>query len=105
MRNLFLLLTILPLFVLSQSPNINKVKQYTAGKQHEILRSYVELLSIPNIASDIKNIQKNADWIANYMRAKQIGNVQLLYPTTPNKPPVVYGEVNTPGAKETIAAQ
>jgi hypothetical protein len=102
MRKLFLLLTILPLFVLSQSPNINKVKQYTASKQHEILRSYVELLSIPNIASDIKNIQKNADWIANYMRAKQIGNVQLLYPTTPNKPPVVYGEVITPGAKETI---
>jgi acetylornithine deacetylase/succinyl-diaminopimelate desuccinylase-like protein len=83
-------------------PNNNRVKQYTESKQHEIISSYVELLSIPNIASDIKNIQKNADWIANYMRSKQIGNVQLLYPTTPNKPPVVYGEVNTPGAKETV---
>ena len=102
MRKILFLIFIFPAIVLAQMPNITSVKQYTESKQHEIIRSYVELLSIPNIASDIKNIQKNADWIAAYMRSKHIGNVQLLYPTTPNKPPVVYGEVNTPGAKETV---
>ena len=102
MRNIFLLAILIPSFVLSQSPEIIKVKQYAAEKQHEIMGSYVQLLAIPNIASDIKNIQRNADWIANHMRSKNISNVQLLYPITPNKPPVVYGEVITPGAKETI---
>ena len=60
MRNIFLLAILIPSFVLSQSPEIIKVKQYAAEKQHEIMGSYVQLLAIPNIASDIKNIQRNA---------------------------------------------
>lgn len=66
------------------------------------MNDFRSFLSIPNIASDQINILKNAEWIAQYMRAKQISNVQLLQPATKGNPPAVYGEVSVPGATETI---
>jgi acetylornithine deacetylase/succinyl-diaminopimelate desuccinylase-like protein len=102
MRILFIIIASIPFVAFSQLTSGDKIKKHITDHQHEIIDAYVGFLSIPNIATDIVNIKKNADWIANRMKSKSISNVQLLYPTTPNKPPVVYGEVMTPGAKETI---
>lgn len=81
---------------------LNTIKKYVHENEHQILNSFRELLSIPNIAADMPNINKNANWIANYMRLNEINNVQLLTPNAAAFPPVVYGEVLTPNATETI---
>ena len=91
-----------PIISFSQSSELLKIRDYRIKNEHEIMRSFNTLLGIPNIAADITNIKLNAAWIATYMQSKNISNVQLLTPNTPNKPPVVYGEVLVPGAKETI---
>lgn len=99
--------TIISLFFLSltifaQSQDLNKVRLYCQSNQAEILKSFSEFLAIPNIASDNVNINRNAAWIVKYMESNHIKNVQLLSSITPNQPPVVYGEVNVPGAEQTI---
>jgi acetylornithine deacetylase/succinyl-diaminopimelate desuccinylase-like protein len=102
MRKFILIFLISPFFGVSQSAELLKIRDYRTKNEHEIMGSFNTLLSIPNIAADITNIKLNAEWIVAYMQSKNISNVQLLTPNTPNKPPVVYGEVVVPGAKETI---
>jgi len=57
------------------------------------------LLSIPNIASDRANIQRNADAIARMLEKRGIAP-RLV--SVPGGNPVVFGELATPGATRTI---
>lgn len=101
MRKLLIFLLI-PTLGLSQSAAVLQVREYRVANEVELISAYRSFLSIPNVAADIDNIRLNAAWISQYMKNIGIGNVQLLHPITKDKPPAVYGEVNTPGAKETI---
>ena len=78
------------------------VKKSIYEQQTSIVDEFKTFLSIPNVASNPKGLQENAQWIMNYMKAKGIEDISLL--TLPNSqmPPVVYGEVKVPGATETI---
>lgn len=98
----FLLLLLLPAMGFSQSDDVLKVREYRKANASQLITDYRQFLSIPNVAADIDNIRKNANWIMQYMQSYGISNIQLLLPTTKDKPPAVYGEVITPGAKETI---
>ncbi len=98
MRKIFLFL-LLPVIGFSQSASVLKVRAYRQSNEHELISDYRQFLGIPNVAADIDNIQRNATWIMNHMRAKGIAQVQLLNGRTPNKPPAVCGEVIVPGAK------
>src|ERR1051326_5741423 len=71
-------------------------------QQHEraIVDEFVSLLSIPNIASDRPNIQRNAETIARMMEKR--GNAAKLG-SVPGGNPIVFGEIKTPGATRTIA--
>src|SRR5579871_373293 len=64
-----------------------------------ILEQFTEFLSIPNVATDKANIARNADWIAGQLKSHGV-NVRLL--ESPGAPPVVYGELSTPGARQTL---
>ncbi|MFT4024869.1 MAG: M20/M25/M40 family metallo-hydrolase, partial [Flavihumibacter sp.] len=57
---------------------------------------------IPNIASDTANIRRNAAFIMEMMKRRGIGQVQLLEANERSTPPAIYGEVITPGAKQTV---
>jgi acetylornithine deacetylase/succinyl-diaminopimelate desuccinylase-like protein len=78
------------------------VKKSIQEQQTSIVDDFKTFLSIPNVASNPKGLQENAQWIMNYMKAKGIEDISVL--TLPNSqmPPVVYGEVKVPGATETI---
>ncbi len=89
-------------FLLAQSPETNKIRQYRQANEHQLLSDFVSFLSIPNIVGDSISIRHNADYIMQAMRNKGIENIQLLYPTTVKSVPAVYGEVNVPGATQTI---
>ncbi|MGH9510064.1 MAG: M20/M25/M40 family metallo-hydrolase, partial [Terriglobales bacterium] len=77
----------------------NQVRAYRIQHQAEILRSYADLLAIPNWASDSANIRRNAEYIAGLLRARGVETRLLEHLGTP---PVVYGELRAPGATRTI---
>ena len=70
-------------------------------QQHEraIIDEFVALLSIPNIASDRTNIQRNAELIERMLEKRGIAS-RLV--SVPGSNPVVFGEIKTPGAMRTI---
>jgi acetylornithine deacetylase/succinyl-diaminopimelate desuccinylase-like protein len=77
------------------------VRDYRRAHEHEILREFMELLAIPNVASDRENIRRNAAAILNLMQHRKLAP-RLLETTDPSVPPVVYGEWKTPGATRTL---
>jgi acetylornithine deacetylase/succinyl-diaminopimelate desuccinylase-like protein len=79
----------------------DKVREYRRANEHQILKEYLALLSIPNVASDTQNIRKNAALIVEMMNQRGL-NARLLEGSSPNTPPAVYGEWKTPGAQRTI---
>jgi len=95
-----LLLAFLPLPLFAQ-PTQDRVREYRRSNEHQILKEFLTLLSIPNVASDTQNIRKNAALIVEMMKQRGL-NPRLLEGSTPDTPPAVYGEWKTPGAQRTI---
>src|SRR3954447_12838047 len=89
---------LVPLF-LSALASAQEVQAYRTAHEKEILSSFVEFLSIPNVASDKANIGRNADFIVKALAARRV-SARLL--EVPDAPPVVYAEINPPGAKGTV---
>jgi acetylornithine deacetylase/succinyl-diaminopimelate desuccinylase-like protein len=96
------LFSALTIELFAQSTETLRIRDHTNKNQHAILNEFASFLSIPNIASDSINIQKNAAFIMDMMRRRGIDKVQLLSADTKGTPPVVYGEVITPGATTTL---
>lgn len=66
-----------------------------------ILAEYSELLAIPNVATNVADIRRNADHIMTMM-AKRGLSPKLLEGDSPAVPPAIYGEWKVPGAKRTL---
>jgi acetylornithine deacetylase/succinyl-diaminopimelate desuccinylase-like protein len=78
-------------------------KTYTTPRQAELLQQFTQLLSIPNIAADPIGLRKNADYLIAELQKRGAETKLLRSPGLPDSvPPVVYGELRTPGAKRTI---
>lgn len=77
-----------------------KVNAYRTAHEKQILKEFVALLSIPNRATDTANINRNATLIESMLQSR---GVQTRLLTVEGVPPVVYGELKTPGATKTIA--
>ena len=81
----------------SQDPLLD-VQAYRLAHGAEILRSFSELLSIPNVASDNENITKNAEYLRQELERRGV-ETQLWHEG--DAPPIVYGSRRT-GANRTI---
>lgn len=77
-----------------------QVRSYRSAHEAAIIREFADLLSMPNVASDTANIGKNADHILSMLQQRGI-QTRLL--RVEGAPPIVYGELNTPGATRTLA--
>ena len=88
---------------LTQSPALpaGSVREYRRTHEHQILGEFLELLAIPNVASDRENIRRNAAAIVAMMQRRKL-QPRLLETRDPSVPPVVYGEWTTPGATRTL---
>jgi acetylornithine deacetylase/succinyl-diaminopimelate desuccinylase-like protein len=75
------------------------VREYRQQHEGDIVRSYAQLLSLPNVASDTANIKLNADAISKLLEQRGFHARTL---NVPGAPPVVYGELSTPGARHTL---
>src|SRR5229473_3973149 len=76
-----------------------KVRAYRLAHEKEIVREFVHLLSIPNRASDISNIERNSEFIKTMLESRGVA-VRML--RVQGAPPVVFGELRTPGVGPTI---
>ncbi len=76
-----------------------RVRAYRAAHEAAILEEFVDLLSVPNVASDTPNIEKNAERISAALGKRGI-RAELL--RVAGAPPVVYGELRAPGASRTL---
>lgn len=74
------------------------VEQFVAAHQQEILREFVELLSIPNVAADRDNIRRNATLLAGLLSKR--GFTAEILETGGN--PLVFAELQVPGAQRTL---
>lgn len=74
-------------------------REYRQAHELEILKQFSTLLSIPNVASDRENIQRNADLLVSMLQQRGFDS-RLLKVEGAN--PVVFGEIKTPNAKRTI---
>jgi len=74
------------------------IRAYREANETKIINEFVELLSIPNVASDQPNIRRNAEKLIEMMRERGI-ETRLL---EGKGSPAVYGEIKTPGATRTI---
>ena len=72
---------------------------FRKAHEKEILTEFLDLLSIPNHASNNSDIRKNADFIMARMEKSGI-STKLL--ELEGSPPAIYGELLSPGASKTI---
>src|SRR3712207_378285 len=94
--NTLLLVALVAQTTLGQAvnPHLDAVREYRRANEHRLLREYVELLSIPNVAADRENIRRNAAHLVKMMRRRGL-EPRLLEAQDPAAPPVVYGECKT----------
>ena len=89
------------LFAASTPPEI--AHEYAGSRQDELIKSFQQFLSIPNVAADPAGLSKNADYLIGQLQLCGVAAKLLRAPGLPaSVPPVVYGELRTPGAKRTI---
>jgi len=76
-----------------------EVRDYRVNNEDRIVRELTEFLSIPNVATDTPNIQKNAARLAEMLEARGI-EAHLL--PIAGRGPVVFGKLLTPEATRTV---
>ena len=83
-----------------QSPPdwVGKVRAWVENNRQPVKRELVELLSIPNVATDRANIRRNAEHLRAMFQKR--GFASELLETTGN--PLVYAELRVPGATRTL---
>lgn len=82
----------------AQSP-VEMAREFRKSNGYKILQDFSDLLQIPNVASDLKNIRRNANYLKEQFEQRGV-KVELL--ELPDAPPIVYGELNVPGAERTL---
>ena len=78
----------------------NQARAWRIAHDKQILAEFAELLSIPNLASDKTNIQRNAEAIKALCEKRGL-SANLV--TMEGAPPVVVADLVVPNAKRTIA--
>jgi acetylornithine deacetylase/succinyl-diaminopimelate desuccinylase-like protein len=82
----------------AEDPLRGRVAEFVEAHQKDIVRELVELLAIPNVASERVSIRRNAEHL-RAMFAKRGFSTELLE-TTGN--PLVFAELNVPAAKRAL---
>ena len=93
------LLTVFFLGVVTTLPAAD-TRTWRLNHERDIITEFADLLSIPNLASDSANIQRNAEAIRALCEKRKL-TTQLL--TLDGAPPVIVADLVSPNAKRTIA--
>ncbi|NBC64381.1 MAG: M20/M25/M40 family metallo-hydrolase [Bacteroidetes bacterium] len=88
--------------IFAQTKAVETTREYRNQYAHSILETHFEFIRIPNVASDLPNIRRNASAIMAEFEKRGAEMELLTLPNQPEVPPVIYGEINTPGADRTL---
>jgi acetylornithine deacetylase/succinyl-diaminopimelate desuccinylase-like protein len=77
-------------------------KAYTAPRHEALLQQYETFLSMPDVAADPEGLRKNAEYLVEQLKSVGAETRLLTAPGLEKYPPVVWGEIRTPGATRTI---
>lgn len=99
MRLFALSLVLSALAFAQQNPAAAAARRWRQTHERPILAEFIDLLAIPNLASDDANIRKNAAAIVTLLEKRGV-KAGLMEVT--GAPPVVFGEIDTPGATRTL---
>ena len=105
MRNTAVTLAVVAssLALAAQTTPPQAARNYTTPRHAELARQFAEFLAIPNVAADPASLRKNADFLVAQLQQRGAEARLLTAPGLPaTVPPVVWGEIKTPGAKRTI---
>lgn len=96
---LTLLLFTCTLLRAQSDPVVQSVTRYRHLHESEIVAKFIDLLKIPNVAADPSNLRRNALAIKSEFDRRGV-KAKLLEQS--GVPPVVYGELLSPGATRTV---
>jgi acetylornithine deacetylase/succinyl-diaminopimelate desuccinylase-like protein len=74
------------------------INEYRIDREKVIVEDFVELLSMPNVAANIPDMDRNADYITELLESRGFTTQRLKS----GGAPYVYAELKSPGAVETI---
>ena len=95
-----ILMSLIPAMASAQTnPAAQAARVWRQHHERAIVDEFAALLSIPDVARDHANIQRNAEAIAAMMQKRGI-TPKLV--SVPGGNPIVFGEIRTPGATRTI---
>jgi acetylornithine deacetylase/succinyl-diaminopimelate desuccinylase-like protein len=78
----------------------NTVRAWRKAHEKAIVADFVTLLSMPNVATNVTDVEKNAAYIEGLLKAR--GFETRLLTAEPGTPPSVFAERKVPGAKRTV---
>ena len=76
------------------------VSAWRAAHEKQILSEYAVMLAMKNVASDIGDVERNAAFLQEQLRAR--GFATRLLSAGPGTPPTVFGELKVKGARRTV---
>src|SRR2546423_3951264 len=77
-----------------------EVRSWRAAHEKEILDEFSQLLSLPNVATNVEDIELNATFISRALQRR--GFKTSVLSAGPGTPPAVFGELRIPGANRTV---
>ena len=100
-RSVGLLLGILAVVspVCAASPH-QAVRAWRQAHEKAILTDFTTFLSLPDVATKLPDIEKNAAYIETELKKRGFQTKRLY--AVPGTPPSVFAELDTPGAKRTV---
>ncbi|MFL6233092.1 MAG: M20/M25/M40 family metallo-hydrolase [Thermoanaerobaculia bacterium] len=78
----------------------DKVRAYRAAHEKEIVGELSGLLALPNVATRVADVERNADHLTALLERRGFA-VQRLS-AGPGTPPALYGDLRVPGARRTL---
>jgi acetylornithine deacetylase/succinyl-diaminopimelate desuccinylase-like protein len=74
------------------------INEYRSDREKVIIEDFVDLLSMPNVAANIADMDRNADYVTGLLEARGFSTQRLKS----GGAPYIYAELMSPGAAETI---
>ncbi len=76
------------------------VRSWRQAHEAALLKDYIAFVAMPNVATNLADVGRNADWLLGQLQAR--GFATQLLRAAPGTPASVFGERKTRGAKRTI---
>jgi acetylornithine deacetylase/succinyl-diaminopimelate desuccinylase-like protein len=77
-----------------------QVRAYRVAHERQILGEFMAFLALPNVATNVPDVDRNAAYLEGALRAR--GFATQLLRASPGTPAAVFAQVNTPGATRTV---